>query len=386
MDRFKRICRPYERTFSADKSRYISIAAILFSIGSCWPSLILYGTRKVDLGKAIGSACLLENKYDKTPYPILFFGYMVSTTFILFAIIIVLYYFVGLQIYKHRKFKLKNCTHVQKIIDEKSVTMKSEKSNTDKSKSSNTTQNNGKENTETKPENGCIVVNDATDVENEHNENELRPYQLGLSPPDPDPGTTCGLLEVRCQAEGISVCHEISTRNITFESRVTYEQSINEVKVEENENVPPKKPSPKRRKSKSRKKTRRVRYLLVRGASSLNASGVERCSNCLTVRIGRSTLMLFLITLVFVISFLPFYVIIIVRQSDITFVKRLSKGGLMVYHVFLRSYLLSSVVNPFIYSFCNAQFRDICKETFLKVILRRNPSFINRSKIMRRKH
>lgn len=381
-DRFKRICRPYQRSFSENKSKYISICAILFSVGTTWPSLILYGTRNVDLGKVNGSACLLENKYDNTPYPLAFFSVMITTTMLVFASLIILYYFVGLQIYKHRKFKLKNCTHVQTIVDDKSVTVRSEKSNGDKSKSSNNVVNEGKEDPVIENGNVMIAVNEPTDVNNEDNENDLKPYQLGLPAPCPDVGTSCGLLDIHC--EGRPACSDLSIRNVSFDSRITSVQLVSDLN---NEPEPvPKKSSPQPKKPKVKRKTKRVRYLLVRGSSTLNASGRAKCVNCLTVRIGRSTLMLFLITIAYVVSFLPFYIIVIIRQSNIGFVSRMSKGGLMAYHVFLRSYLLSSAVNPFIYSFCNAQFREYCKDAFTSVLSRRRPSFINRSKISRPHH
>ena len=72
LDRFTRICRPYQRSFSEPFSRRICIGAILFAISLTWPSLVLYGTRVIDLGKVKGQACLTENTYDKTPYPIIY--------------------------------------------------------------------------------------------------------------------------------------------------------------------------------------------------------------------------------------------------------------------------------------------------------------------------
>ncbi|WAR20286.1 hypothetical protein MAR_002124 [Mya arenaria] len=92
---------------------------------------------------------------------------------------------------------------------------------------------------------------------------------------------------------------------------------------------------------------------------SLTKSNGSQCIH-LRVRIGRSTLMVYLITLAYIVSFLPFYVIAIIRQTDSTFVSRMDGAGYMVYHVCLWSYLLSSAINPIIYSFCNSQYRIFC--------------------------
>ena len=90
-------------------------------------------------------------------------------------------------------------------------------------------------------------------------------------------------------------------------------------------------------------------------------SSTEPCSCVklnIRMHIGKSTFMLFLITLVYIISFLPYYTLAIIRQSNEKFSTQLSDAGFMTYHVFLRSYQLSSAINPVIYSFCNAQFRS----------------------------
>ena len=145
---------------------------------------------------------------------------------------------------------------------------------------------------------------------------------------------------------------EFSTKHIDLES---HSQVGHENKDDANANeaviVPLDDNSPVR---KVKKRRTRVRYVLVRGSSTLNSSGRTKCMDCLTVRIGKSTYMLFLITLVYIISFLPFYILAIIRQSQTLFVEQLSPAGSVAYHVFLRSYLLSSAINPLIYSFCNA--------------------------------
>ena len=396
-DRFKRICRPYQGTFSERQSKYICIVSILCSMGMTWPALFLYGTRELDLVKVKGHSCLLQNRYDNTPYPMIFFGVMVTTTMLVFACLAILYSFVGKQIYIHRNFKLKNCTHVQKIEDDKSVTVRqSEKSTYEKVKTSSGVQNGGalKENPEFNIEqppdvqvNGEteIVVDVAESVQvkdnNNYSDNELRPYQLGLPLPSPDIGTSCGMLDIpsHCNNNGSfseRSLMEPSTRNVSIDSKIGETQDIRAV-------TPPRQISPMRKKPKVKRKQRRVRYMLVRGASTLHASSRSHCSNCLTVRIGRSTLMLFLITLAYVLSFLPFYIIVLIRQTNDSFIRGLSNGGYMAYEMFLRSYILSSAINPLIYSFCNTQFREYCKDLFSRVILRRNGTF-NGSKLGRR--
>ena len=385
VDRFKRICRPYQKSFSEENCRWICIAAIVFSLSMTWPALFLYGTRIIDLGSATGKGCLLENKFDYAPYPVIFFGLFASMTLVIFTVLSILYYFVGMQIYRHRSFKLRKCTHVQKIVDEKSVTVKSEngKASNDKSKHSSSNEAINIVKTNSIPQ---IVENQVSSTPDIREENLcLSPYRL-VPEVSQDVGTSCGLLglpscnSLKDLSDAGRSMRELSTCEVSVAS--TYKHEENAVGSREKDglskterDVSPTKRSPvKKVKPKVKKKTRRVRYMLVRGASTLNQSGRTKCTDCLTVRIGRSTYMLFLITLAYIISFLPFYIVAIIRQSDSSFVAHLSKAGHIAYHVFLRSYLLSSAINPIIYSFCNAQFREFVQDLFRGVFIRRRDS------------
>ncbi|KAH3848459.1 hypothetical protein DPMN_090824 [Dreissena polymorpha] len=126
LDRFQRICRPYKQTFSEWTSKCICIGAIVVAMCVTWPSLVLYGTRTTRKANITTFSCSLQNKFDVTSYPIAYFVLLTTTTAVVFAVLIILYYAIGIQINKHRQFKKKTCSHVQTIIDEKSITVKSD--------------------------------------------------------------------------------------------------------------------------------------------------------------------------------------------------------------------------------------------------------------------
>lgn len=72
------------------------------------------------------------------------------------------------------------------------------------------------------------------------------------------------------------------------------------------------------------------------------------------------TLMMLTITVVFIISYLPFIVISILDTLDPRLWYQASKTELWVYDLLLRIYLINNVANPIIYGFWDARFR---KET-----------------------
>ncbi|XP_055998090.1 cholecystokinin receptor type A-like [Ostrea edulis] len=86
------------------------------------------------------------------------------------------------------------------------------------------------------------------------------------------------------------------------------------------------------------------------------------------IHAGKTTLMLFLVTLLFNLSFLPYLIIVILRYTDPYFYTRLTSGGKAVYNVVLRSYFLNSVVNPIVYCFMSKHFRKLSKEALQSLI------------------
>lgn len=407
IDRFIHICRPHSRSFSAKTSMHVCIGSIVIATCLTWPSFLLYGTRHLDLGELTGFACLTQNKFDQTPYPLMFFGVIFLITMLLFIVLAVFYCLIGARIYKHRKFKERKCTHQQRLNDEEEVAIdedsgshyklaKKPPADAENNKKANETVNNISlpNDVNLESENQNVKLNDITNTEN-HISNGS---QVALEPTNNSEKVNDAK---RSASVVISPLNPIEENDEDKTETDLNQDTLDKNNIAEhinsngNESAGYSKAGPKRLVSKSssssttrsscgsNKLTSSVRYLLVRGASTIRRSERDKCTKCVTVRIGRSTLMLFLITLAYILSFVPFYIIVIIRQSDETFVLRLSKGELMAYHLFLRSYLLSSAINPFIYSFCNAQFREYCRDLFLHVILRR-PQSRTMSKLQRR--
>ncbi|XP_041361737.1 cholecystokinin receptor type A-like [Gigantopelta aegis] len=81
----------------------------------------------------------------------------------------------------------------------------------------------------------------------------------------------------------------------------------------------------------------------------------------------KTTFMLFLITLAFVLSFLPHLGLMAALGIDTVMFDSLSPGATAAYNLFLRSYFINSAFNPIIYGFCNLRFRMECKALLVKV-------------------
>ncbi|XP_052812252.1 cholecystokinin receptor type A-like [Mya arenaria] len=84
-------------------------------------------------------------------------------------------------------------------------------------------------------------------------------------------------------------------------------------------------------------------------------------------RTRRLTCMLFLVASVFEISFIPYLVIVSIRNHHPDYFSQLPLFGQMVYQFFLRFYLINCAVNPIIYCFYNQNFRHGVKRLFRSI-------------------
>lgn len=84
-------------------------------------------------------------------------------------------------------------------------------------------------------------------------------------------------------------------------------------------------------------------------------------------RVSKTTTMLFLVTLLYVICFTPFLGIVFHRTIHKDAFMTMTRSEKMAFNVILRSYLLNCAINPIIYSFCNDLFRKECAYLFKKL-------------------
>lgn len=77
----------------------------------------------------------------------------------------------------------------------------------------------------------------------------------------------------------------------------------------------------------------------------------------LNKRVRHVTLMAIILTFAYEVCYLPCLTIVCLRLAQPSYYYSLSTSGKMVYNFLLKSYLLNSAINPYIYCFCNSEFR-----------------------------
>lgn len=84
-------------------------------------------------------------------------------------------------------------------------------------------------------------------------------------------------------------------------------------------------------------------------------------------RARKATISLFLVSLVFVLSYLPLLVLLLIRSVVAGFEAGLTDAERATYKFFLRLCFLNCAINPFIYGLSDSKFRGHCKDVFRKL-------------------
>ena len=83
-------------------------------------------------------------------------------------------------------------------------------------------------------------------------------------------------------------------------------------------------------------------------------------------RARKSAIIMFFISLAFIISYLPYLILRLLEGVTLHFVISMSNGERAVYKGFLRSYWFNCAINPFIYCACAPEFRRTLKDVWMK--------------------
>lgn len=79
-------------------------------------------------------------------------------------------------------------------------------------------------------------------------------------------------------------------------------------------------------------------------------------------RARKTAFLMFLISLAFVLSYLPHLLLMLIRQLRRNFFEDMSDSERALYRFFLRSYFLNCAINPVIYGVCDSRFRSAVKQ------------------------
>lgn len=307
-ERFLKICKPLEHQISDKGSKIACWIVVAVALLLAWPNAVVNGKSTVDfaVGGVIGISCFIDDDFKDTIYPLLYD----SVLFLVFAggtlTLLVLYAIVGRRILQHGTFRAD--AH-QKELPEK------RKSH-------------------------CLVCSSLTtetsteyetSESDETKEASKKCLPHNVNPRSPDKKRKTGMQRAMSAPSG----NPEQKSSVMIRIRAFTINSIEHVES-----------------------TLRRQRKQLGSVSSSNTMKYRRTK--------RITVMLLLITLVYVISFLPHLMLTVLASLDECFWENLPPTENVLCEFFYRLYFLNNVANFFIYGLWDAKFRRECQKLFLR--------------------
>jgi hypothetical protein len=101
-------------------------------------------------------------------------------------------------------------------------------------------------------------------------------------------------------------------------------------------------------------------------SESSNGSVTHKPKNKHRIKVTRTTVILGVVTLIFIIGYLPYLVIMTLRTIETDFEEKLTSEADIAIKFGAKSYLINNAINPIIYCFLNKKFREDVKKVFRK--------------------
>ena len=355
IDRYKKICCPLGRQVSTRNANIIIFVCFFISLLLSLPAVFLYGKKTVLIGdgSVSGSDCSTQDKYQNTIWPTMYN----SLQFCVFMIgalgLTILYSFIGKRIWRHRRFESKGVSGRQSI--KSSISGTDSSPNSTEAASSPTyiyTNNRG----------APRFFNDPQDdsVKEKHifiSRNNPRICTCGTTAEEGPPSLRWPITDKDfAQPNTTTNCDRSGKSSIGRFRRISIFGFGSDVCQEKERNTFPKCPTHQCHGPGYKRNTSEVsrsfstrsfdrRYSVVSGAARREFNA------------RKTTLMLFVITVVYILSFLPHLVLMATKAQDKNSLSGTGGATELVHNILIRSYFINSVANPIVYGLCCQKFR-----------------------------
>jgi cell division protein FtsL len=313
-ERYRRICRPQGKQLNEKESLYALIGVVACAFGATLPVLYIYGKKSIQIPgfDMIGTECTWGDHLNGSIIGYIFYGSTLLIVIACMVALIVLYGIVGKYLWRHTTKMSKNIREKYKLKEPIKLEVIEEETLED-----------------------VYLARDS--------------FRLKISSENGvSPKTDDIIIET----------HNGNTTKIS-----TSEQT----NVAVTTNKSPSHPSKKSLLTLKRKREKNIHVCNMKGLQKAfrNITGREAGSNPLISKAEKSisdrekriTKVLFTITLLFIVSFLPYIVILVLYSVDESYERNMSNTQHVVYLIGLRLYLLNNVANPFLYSSFDSKFR-----------------------------
>ncbi|KAH3740003.1 alpha-2A adrenergic receptor-like [Dreissena polymorpha] len=105
-----------------------------------------------------------------------------------------------------------------------------------------------------------------------------------------------------------------------------------------------------------------------RGSSTSSASTKTDFPKKRTIKVTRTTVVLFAVTVAYVISYLPFLILMTIRSVKKDFEDNLTPTQEVLFKFCVKSYFINNAINPVIYSYLNINFRKDAQKMLTRIL------------------
>ena len=338
IDRYRKVCKPFGWQISLKLARDICIFNIFAALGFSWLSPIIYGVNKSvfeDYNVTI-SECTVKDSMKETMYPLinnitfafLFLGALISMS--------VMYCFIGIGVKRHSK---KHLYQIRKHGRSENSTLADASNASELTiRSGNVVLESNKQVNETIDSSEAMFASETSETKSVEDilEGELclpKEHQIEKTSRDRNDNTA----RDRKSAFMTLLENTLKNRNTLFLTK-----SLNSLHSG----------TVSRTNSSRSSKTRII---------------LETKQTSRQLKTHKTAYIMFLISLAFILSYLPLLAILLTRSINSLFVPELSDTERAVYKFCLRSYYLSCTTNPLIYGIWDARFRKACRRIMRKL-------------------
>ncbi|KAK6167655.1 hypothetical protein SNE40_021631 [Patella caerulea] len=321
VDRYIKVCRPFGRQMTLRETKTIVLISFLAAIFFSWPKICIKGIRSKDTGipELNGKECSTSDVMKGTNYPLIYN----SVLFVCFVLLTIVFIVLYAKIYRRVKRQKQTMDKGQKS---EAITGK---------KSSN--------------QQRVYTTANSTELGKQKQISQRISLQTDDSLKKPSASSVNLGKDKRFVIENPA---DSRSTDISGNKTLTEMEGSETADFQKKKTANPQKPNH-----------------LIEAGINLSKLKVDNCCTNMCVKRNareesRTTVIAFLVTIVFVVSYLPYLAMTFYRIFDKEFDQHLRGSSLVAYNLFVRSYFVNSAVNPIIYGFLNLQFSRAVKAMF----------------------
>ncbi|CAG2229944.1 unnamed protein product [Mytilus edulis] len=323
-ERYRRICRPFGSQLTEKQSIYAMIGIIICASGASLPALYVYGIKTTQIPgyDSVGTECTWGDHIE-VYVGYIFYGETLMTVIGCMIALVVIYSIVGKYLWDHAhkmsknmrtKYQMKEPIKLDVIEEETADQIRRARDSFRSIKQSN--------------ENGTAATKD----EMKHNKLNKKARKLELP-----------IINIKQNSDAPTSSGNTSPNHIPKTS--------------------PNWKGQKKLQTRDMKGLKKA-FKNVTGRPAGANPLLSKPEKSVPDREKRITIVLFTITVLFIVSFLPYIVILILYSADESYEKSMTTVEHAVYLIGLRLYMINNVANPFLYSSFDSKFKKHLMEIY----------------------